>query len=169
MKINLFSQLHSYLVSASTCAVLMMTSLSSNADWTSNAPPIQAGVPQDVVISLKLNPMSDPEAACLSVTLARALKGGDPSANVTLFPTLDGVAMGDSKVVSSRRFKCTTPWGEISLQENLEEFLAGDPNNMVVCPICWKERYGDQSPDYGILNNDAVGAVLLNAEKVIDF
>jgi hypothetical protein len=72
-------------------------------------------------------------------------------------------------VVSSRRFKCTTPWGVLSLQENLEAFLAGNPNNMVVCPICWKERYGDQLPDYGILNNDAVGAVLLNAEKVIDF
>ena len=146
-----------------------MTSLTSNADWTSNAPPIQAGVAQDIVISLKLNPMSDPEAACLSVTLARALKGGDPSANVTLFPTLDGVAMGDSKVVSSHRFKCTTPWGELSLQENLEAFMDGNPNNMVVCPICWRERYGDQLPDYGVLNSNAVGAVLLNAEKILDF
>jgi len=169
MKVTHFSRLYSCLVTASTFAILTMTSLSSNADWTSNAPPIQAGIAQDVVISLKLNPMSNPEAACLSVTMARALKGGDPSANVTLFPTLDGVAMGDSKVVSSRRFKCTTPWGELSLQENLEAFLDGDNNNMVVCPLCWKERYGNQLPDYGVLNNDAVGALLLNAEKVIDF
>ena len=169
MKSNLLTRLFSCLVTASTFAILAMTSLSSNADWTSNAPPIQAGVPQDIVISLKLNPMSQPEAACLSVTLARALKGGDPSANVTLFPTLDGVALGDSRVVNSRRFKCNTPWGEISLQENLEAFLSGDPNNMVVCPLCWTERYGDQQPDYGVLNPAAVGALLLNAEKVIDF
>jgi hypothetical protein len=157
------------LVAASIFSILAMTSLSSNADWSSNAPPIQAGVAQDIVISLKLNPMSQPEAACLSVTLARSLRDGDQSANVTLFPTLDGVALGDSKVVSSRRFKCNTPWGEISLQENLEEFLSGNPNNMVICPLCWTERYGDQLPDYGVLNPPAVGALLLNAEKVIDF
>ena len=169
MESNLFSRLYSYLVTASTFAMVAIIPLSSSADWTSNAPPIQAGIPQDIVISLKLNPMSQPEAACLSVTLARALKGGDPSANVTLFPTLDGVALGDSTVVNSRRFKCNTPWGEISLQENLEAFLSGDPNNMVVCPLCWTERYGDQLPDYGVLNPAAVGALLLNAEKVIDF
>ena len=110
-----------------------------------------------------------PEAACLSVILARTLKAGDPTANVTLFPTLDGVALGDSKVVSSRRFRCNTPGGEISLEENLEAFLAGNPNNMVICPLCWIERYGDQEPDYGVLDSNAVGALLLNAEKVIDF
>jgi hypothetical protein len=168
MKIaHLFQLLHQVMM-ASTFAALSMSSLSSNADWTSNAPPIQAGVPQDIVITLKLNPMSQPEAACLSVTLARSLSG-DPSANVTLFPTLDGVALGDNGVVSSRRFKCNTPWGEISLQENLEAFIAGNPNNMVICPLCWTERYGDQSPDYGVLDSSAVGALLLNAEKIIDF
>jgi hypothetical protein len=169
MKVTLFSRLYSYLGTASTFAILAMTSLSSNADWTSNAPPIQAGIAQDIVISFKSNPMSHPEAACLSVTLARSLRGGDPSANVTLFPTLDGVTIGDSKVVSSRRFKCNTPWGEVSLQENLEAFLNGNPNNMVICPLCWEERYGDQLPDYGVLNPPAVGALLLNAEKIIDF
>jgi hypothetical protein len=168
MKIKHFSQLLHQVMMASTFAVLSMSSLSSNADWTSNAPPIQAGVPQDIVITLKLNPMSQPEAACLSVTLARSLSG-DLSANVTLFPTLDGVALGDSAVVSSRRFKCNTPWGEISLQENLEAFINGNPNNMVICPLCWTERYGEQLPDYGVLDSSAVGALLLNAEKVIDF
>ena len=118
------SSVYSCLVIASAFSMLAMTSLSSYGECTSNAPPIQAGVAQDVVISLKLNPMSNPEAACLSVTMARALKGGDPTANVTLFPTLDGVAMGDIKLISSRRFKFTTPWGELSLQENLESFIA---------------------------------------------
>jgi hypothetical protein len=99
----------------------------------------------------------------------QSLTVGVSSANVTLFPTLDGVALGDSTVVNSRRFKCNTPWGEITLQENLEAFLGGNPNNMVICPLCWAERYGDQPPDYGVLNPPAVGAVLLNAEKIIDF
>jgi len=169
MKFKLFSHAESDLVSVSTLAVIALLSFSANADWTINAPPIQAGVPQDIVISLKLDPMAHPEAACLSVTMARSLRMGDPSANVTLFPTLDGVAMGDSQVVTSRRFRCNTPWGELSLQENLEAFLAGNPNNMVICPLCWSDRYGDQLPDYGVLNPPAVGAVLLNAEKIIDF
>jgi len=169
MKSQHITRLYRQALAAGAFAVLAATSLSLNADWTSNAPPIQAGDPQDIVISFKQNPMSQPEAACLSVTLARSLRGGDPSANVTLFPTLDGVALGDSSVVGSRRFKCNTPWGEITLQENLEAFLAGNPNNMVVCPLCWAERYGDQQPDYGVLNPPAVGAVLLNAEKIIDF
>lgn len=169
MKTKLVSPLRNQVIVASTFAILAMTSLSSNADWTSNAPPIQAGVSQDIVITLKLNPMSQPEAACLSVTLARSLKGGDPSANVTLFPTLDGVALGDRAVVSSRRFKCNTPWGEITLQKNLDAFINENPNNMVICPLCWTERYGDQPPDYGVLDSSAVGALLLNAEKIIDF
>jgi hypothetical protein len=167
MTINLFSRFYSRLLTASSFAILASLSLSSSADWAIDSPPIQAGQPQDIVISFKQNPMSEPEAVCLNVTLARSLSG---AANVTLFPTLDGVALGDEKIVSSRRFKCKTPWeGEISLQENLELFLNGNPNNMVICPLCWQERYGDQLPDYGVLNPPAVGALLLGAEKVIDF
>ena len=110
---------------------------------------------------------------------------------ITVPPTLDGVVLGDLHVVRRGRFRCTTPEGVITLRENLEDFLCdtGDRedccairgqgcdlednslnmNNMVVCPICWKERYGDEMPDYGVLNSMAVGAVLLNAEKIIDF
>lgn len=169
MKTYLLPFLLNRLVPVLGTAMMAFLPMSAGADWTSNAPPVQAGVPQDIVISFKQDPMSHPEEACLSVTLARSLRGGDPNANVTLFPTLDGVALGDAKVVSSRRFRCTTPWGEFSLQENLEAFLSGNPNNMVVCPLCWMERYGDAQPDYGVLDPSAVGAVLLNAEKVIDF
>lgn len=171
MKTHLLPLLQNRLVATLTAALVAFVPLSSAADWTSNAPPVQAGVAQDIVISFKQDPMSHPEEACLSVTLARSLRGGDPSANVTLFPTLDGVALGDAKVVGSRRFRCTIPWEpfEVSLEENLDAFLAGNPNNMVICPICWMERYGDAQPDYGVLNPPAVGALLLNAEKVIDF
>ena len=149
---------------------LAIITVSVSADWSINSSPNQAGVPQDIVIELKQNPMAQPEVACLAVTLARSLSSGDPTANITLFTMLDGVALGDDAVVSNRRFRCNTPWGELSLRENLEAFLAGNPNNLVVCPPCWIERYGDQQqPDYGVLDSSAVGATLLNAEKVIDF
>ena len=143
-----------------------------NADWENDSGGgISAGDPQDIVISLKSNPMSNPEMACLAVTFARSLSG---SANVTLFVTLDGVSLADDSVVSSKRFKCDTPWGEISLIENLEAFIAGNANNMVVCPICWKSRYGDELPDYGVLpgitvDGTAIGKMVLDADKILDF
>ena len=168
MTFRLFSRLQSRLMTTGTYALIALMPFSAAADWTIDSGPQTPGVAQDIVISFKDNPMSHPEEACLVVTLARSLSG-DPTANLTLFPTLDGVALGDEKVVSSRRFKCNTPWGEISLQENLEAFLADNPNNMVICPLCWAERYGAQQPDYGVLNPPAVGALLLGAEKVIDF
>ena len=122
---------------------------------------------QDIVISPKQSPLANAEAVCLSITLARSLQSAGK--NVTLFPTLDAVAIGDAKVVSNPRFKCNMPTGEISLKENLEAFLGGNRNNLVICPLCWGERYGTQEPDYGVLSGQAVGAVLLGAEKVIDF
>jgi len=145
---------------------------SVNADWLIDSDGgISVGDAQDVVISLQSNPMSDPERACLAVTFARSLSG---SVNVTLFVTLDGVSLADDSVVSSRRFKCDTPWGEISLIENLEAFLDGNNDNMVVCPICWKSRYGDEKPDFGVLPGvtaapTAIGKMMLDADKILDF
>jgi hypothetical protein len=145
-----------------------------NADWLIDSDGgISAGDAQDIVISLKSNPMSHPEMACLAVTFARSLSA---AANVTLFVTLDGVSLADDSVVSSRRFKCDTPWGEISLIENLETFIAGNDNNLVVCPICWISRYGDELPDYGVLPGttigvptEAIGKMMLDADKILDF
>lgn len=151
----------------------------ANADWLIDSDGgISAGEPQDIVISLKSNPMSNPEMACLAVTFARSLSG---SANVTLFVTLDGVSLADDSVASSRRFKCETPWGEVSLKENLEAFLTDNGsldinnNDLVVCPICWISRYGDELPDYGVLPgfegipNTAIGKMMLDADKILDF
>ena len=151
----------------------------ANADWLIDSDGgISAGDAQDIVISLKSNPMSNPEMACLAVTFARSLSG---SANVTLFVTLDGVSLADDSVVSSKRFKCETPWGEISLIENLEMFLTdggtvdANQNHMVVCPICWKSRYGDELPDHGVLPgaegvpSTAIGKMVLDADKILDF
>ena len=141
------------------------------ADWTLDTD-------LDIVITLKSNPMSHAETACLAVTLARVLKGA--GGNVTLFPTLDGVALRDVRVIGSRRFKCETPFSSepISLQENIEAFLSSD-DDMVICPLCWRKRY-DKYPDYGLLPPPCIGPgnlykctavvrLLMNADKVIDF
>ena len=154
-----------------------------NADWAIDSDGgISAGDAQDIVITLKSNPMSNPEMACLAVTFARSLSGG---ANVTLFVTLDGVSLADDSVAGSRRFKCDFPLPDgqiivISLKENLEEFLTEDDgtindNNMVVCPLCWKSRYGDELPDHGVLpgaegvDPKAIGKMMLDADKILDF
>jgi sulfur relay (sulfurtransferase) complex TusBCD TusD component (DsrE family) len=161
------------LVGLAAAAALAAVPCTVTGDWTKNSGTETAGQPQDVVITLKVNALTNPETACLAVTLARALTSG--ATNVTLFVTLDGVALGDAKIVGNPKFKCTTPWGEISLEENLTAFLNDNDNNMVVCPICWMERYGDAMPDYGVLPGqggtpgNAVGMVLLNAEKILDF
>jgi len=136
--------------------------VAAGADWT-----VQTG--NDIVVTLKANPTSNAEQACLAVTLARVLQ---TQTNVTLFPTLDGVALADASVVRLRRFKCETPFGRVTLKENLEAFLEGNPNNMVICPLCYTARYGDEPPDYGFLpppGNPAVVQMFLDAAKVIDF
>jgi len=185
---SLFTGRFTAFLSATALTAAGLISMPAIGDWTVDDGGLSSyGVPQDVVISPKQNPRSKAEATCLSVTLARSLRGdfsppeAPPSnANVTLFPTLEGVRLGNARVVSRKRIKCTTPEGVISLQENLEDFLCDDGdrdvcpdglnmNNMVICPICWAERYGDAMPDYGVLNPAAVGKVLLDAEKVFDF
>ena len=187
---KIMSAKHSFVtVTAAALVATALAPFSAVGDWTQNdGSSSTAGEGQDIVITLKSDPRSNPEAACLAVTLARSLRGDflpsgatATAANVTLFPTLDGVAIGDAHVVSRPRFRCNTPEGVISLQENLEDFLCdtGDRidcayddfnmNNLVECPLCWSERYPGQMPYYGVLNPAAVNEVLLNAEKVIDF
>jgi len=171
MKYFCFSRLFCFAAATSIAAFPMVV----NGDWFLDSDAgVSANDPQDVVISLKVNPLTNPETACLSVTLARALKSNGVT-NVTLFSTLDGVALGDAKIVKKRKIRCTTPFPEpqpVSLKDNLERFLDDNDNNMVVCPICWGERYGDEEPDYGFLpppGSPAIGKMLLDAEKILDF
>ena len=157
---------------------------SVHADWFGNEGGISAEDPQDVVISLKSDPNHDPEAACLAVTFARSLSRNE-KANITLFVTLDGVNLASDKYISKRRLKkyeCTTPFPDdppyVTLKENLNLFLdetSDNHNNVVVCPICWKERYGAEIPDYGVLPGaqgtlgTAIGTMIFNADKILDF
>ena len=158
---------------------------SASAEWSENAGGISAADAQDVVVSMKVNPKRNLEQACLAITFGRSLSA-KPNANITLFVTLDGVALAKERVIKKRRLKCVTPWGEVSLKENLEAFLNENQNRMVVCPICWKERYGDDIPDFGVLpvsddvtdldgnddhivSNKAIGTMMFNADKILDF
>ena len=162
------------IVSVVLLATATLGSQSALADWETFGP---TGLdPQNVVIVVSENPRSNPESTCLAVTLANALTFGPRPQNVTLFATLDGVALGLEAVVGSPRFKCTQSDGsKISLQANLETFLNGNQDNLVLCPICYKERFGDEPPTYGVrpgsdgTPGSAVIDVLANADKVIDF
>lgn len=161
---NKFRKVYIFAVGIATSSLFQ----SVNADWVPDTN-------QDIVISLQSNPLTDPERACLAVTFARMLKG--QGANVTLFVTLDGVPLADASVVSSPRFKCDIPeqFPEeeevISLEENLDKFLGPNPQgnpNMVVCPLCWKSRYGSEIPDNGTKSAN-IGTMILNADKILDF
>lgn len=161
---------HSRRIGFAAAASLVALPAAVFGDWSANYGGLSASDPQDVVITLKVSPLTNPETACLAVTLARSLRANGFN-NVTMFPTLDGVVLGDAKIVGNPKFKCTTPWGEISLRDNLEAFLGDNADNMVVCPICWRERYDAPIlPDYGVLGtSQSVGGTLLNADKILDF
>lgn len=187
MNMKLFSNLYTNFNIAIITALCVLLSMTANADWiVGTGGGVSMGLPQDIVVTLKTNPRKNPEAACLAVTFARMSQMG--GANVTLFPTLDGVALGNKKVVAGKRhrhFKCSVPTtmepdGEISLKDNLNAFLAGNSDNMVICSLCWVERYGDKPPDYGILPPEctspgipfecmAIMKMTLDADKVFDF
>lgn len=142
-----------------------------------------ASIPQDIVVTLKSNPMANIEEACLAVTFARMLSG-QPGHNVTLFVTLDGVSLADRQD-RALHLMCAVPPamdtdgvvdGALSLRDNLMSFLGSgidNYNNLVVCPICWGARY-DEGPDFGVLPGktapaNAIGTMMGNAEKILDF
>lgn len=198
MSLKLFSNQYINSNLAIITFLLILISVSANADWSANTGGgVSMGEPQDIVVTLKSNPLKNPEAACLAVTFARMSKMG--GANVTLFPTLDGVVLGDKNVVSGKRlrhFKCSITSnmdnvepelsdGYISLEDNLMMFLDGEPidnYDMLICTLCWIERYGDKPPDYGMLPPEceeqnppspfdciAIMKMTLDADKVFDF
>jgi len=148
-----------------------------HADWDVNFGGISGSDEQDVVVSLATDPNHDPEAACLAVTFARSLSLNQ-KANITLFVTLDGVNLAREDYITRKRLKeyeCTTPWGKVSLAESLTTYIEGNDNKMMVCPICWKERYEDEIPDFGSMPGvggvpgTAIGTMMFNADKILSF
>jgi len=160
---------------------LAITSVTAIADYTVDKGPIRVNSPQDIVLTLSEDPTMKPEVACLVLTMGQFLRSSSPKVNVTLFLKNDGVKLADFETVSSVSDLCMTQQDEVTLEDNLELFLAGNPNNMVNCPICWYERFGDQKWYYGFYPDsddpleiqqaiqEAIRLLLLSADKVIDF
>ena len=148
---------------------LAITSVTAIADYTVDKGPIRVKSPQDIVLTLSEDPTMKPEVACLVLTMGQFLRSSSPKVNVTLFLKNDGVKLADYETVRSVYDPCMTPQGQVTLEENLDAFLADNPNNLVNCPICWGARFGMQAPYYGVLDSNAIPLLLLSADKVIDF
>jgi len=147
---------------------------------------------EDIVISVKTNPETDPEAACVALQIGINLMMDDvngpepgavvPADAVTLFLTLDGVnVVGPDSSIED--MVCFTPKGPdtASIRGLLGNFwmMGGD---IVVCPLCWAARYPDAEPTLPqimvdelvdpsslIGNGTDIHDVFLYADKVIDF
>jgi len=148
---------------------LSLASFTVSADYTVDKGNIRAKTPQDIVLTLSEDPVMNPEVACLTLTMGQFLRSSSKKVNVTLFLRNDGVNLASEAVLDSVSEACMTPGGAVSLKENLMGFLAGNPNNMVNCPIFWGARYGMQEPDYGVNNTNAIPPLFLGADKIIDF
>lgn len=152
-----------------SAVILSIASLSVSADYTVDKGNIRTKTPQDIVLTLGEDPVMNPEVACLALTLGQFLRSSSKKVNVTLFLRNDGVKLADEATLDSVGEACMTPGGAVSLKENLMMFIAGNPDNMVNCPICWGARFGMQIPDYGINDTNAVPQLFLGADKIIDF
>ena len=152
-----------------SAVILSIAPLSVSADYTVDKGNIRTNTPQDIVLTLGEDPATNPEVACLALTMGQFLRSGSEKANVTLFIRNDGVKLASDTVLDSVGVPCITPWGPRTLKENLIAFIAGNPNNMVNCPLCWGARFGEVAPDYGVLESTAITPLFLGADKVIDF
>jgi hypothetical protein len=149
--------------------ILSIASSSVSADYTVDKGNTRTQTPQDIVLTLGVDPVMNPEVACLALTMGQFLRSSSKKVNVTLFLRNDGVKLASEAELMSAGVPCITPWGPRTLRENLIEFIAGNPNNMVNCPICWGARFGEMAPDYGVLESTAIPPLFLGADKVIDF
>jgi hypothetical protein len=153
---------------------------------------------EDVVVSVKTDPLEDPEAACVAIQiginlLSDDLNGDDPGGqvtpadDVTLFLTLGGVNVlspevmtpGDDAPTCFSFDKDGMPV-EPPLHALIDRFWM-EGGNIMVCPLCWFSRYMDDgsmpvppsssevAPEELIGNGARIHDLFLKADKVIDF
>jgi hypothetical protein len=140
---------------------------------------------EQVAISIKTNPLTDPEPSCvalqigINLLLTEVPVGGSlvpvtPADRVVLFPTVDGVELvnPDNQINKRKKPKlvCDTPNGEntASLVGLLQNFvdLGGE---VLICPLCANSR-GITDPTQGRnANAQEIHDLFLFADKVIDF
>jgi predicted peroxiredoxin len=136
---------------------------------------------QQIVVSSKMDPYSAVgyEAACVAFSMGTLLKMN--GADTTMFLTLDGaqIAHVDSLVYIDAyasligKWSCLTSSGPKLLTDVVNGFVAAG-GNILVCPLCWTQRYGTEAGDM-LINGASMGSptslaeTFLNASKVIDF
>lgn len=168
------------LLSATAALALGLAGSVGNAVAASS----EDGVEQ-VVISIKTNPLTDPEPSCVALQIGINLLLTEvpvgtgsvavtPADRVVLFPTVDGVELVNPDSPINKRPKpklvCTTPAGEKTapLAGLLKNFvdLGGE---VLICPLCANSR-GITDPTQGRnANAEEVHNLFLFADKVIDF
>jgi hypothetical protein len=135
---------------------------------------------ETVVVSLATDPGFESEPACVAVQIATNLLSSDlngddtggevtPADSVVLFLTLNGVELVAPDSDFSGTF-CVTP-GEDEALSTLLGRLVDKGAEVLVCPLCWKDRYPGQAPEF-----DAVVAspfdihdLFLYADKILSF
>ena len=140
---------------------------------------------EQVVISIKSNPLKDPEPSCVAIQIGMNLLMDTVPVNgnnipvikaerVILFPTIDGVELinPDNRINKPKNPKlvCDTPGGEntASLSQLLNGFV-GLGGEIVICPLCADSR-GIDEPTLGAKGNaEDIHNLFLYADKVIDF
>jgi hypothetical protein len=136
---------------------------------------------ESVVITLKTDPVEDPEPACIALQIGINLLLSEvpgqpnetvsvkPADRVVLFPTLDGVELVNPATDLSP-MDCDTPSGlnTASLQGLLTRFtgLGGEVQS---CPLCANRRL-IAAPTFGtIATGEDIHNLFLYADKVIPF
>lgn len=136
---------------------------------------------ESVVITLKTDPLDDPEPACIALQIGINLllsnvpgQPGEtvsvtPADRVVLFPTLDGVELVNPDT-DLTYMDCDTPAGlnKASLKQLLTSFtkLGGEVQS---CPLCANRRL-IAAPTYGtIATGEDIHNLFLYADKVIPF
>jgi hypothetical protein len=146
--------------------------------------------PQNIVISLQSDPLTDQEPACVALQLGAGLiRAG---AKVTIFATLDGVGIANADVMGSPQLarapsKFCKAFDEegvlrsVPLPTVLDNYLAAHvknstiPGEILACQLCWVIKFGDltDSKDDKIDNDQiSIGSpieLFMTADKVIDY
>lgn len=120
---------------------------------------------QDIVVHLKKN-TEDLQAAIISARLATLM--ASEGCNVTLFLTLRGVRLADSRMPQNLSFgTAAAP----TLEQVVASFQASG-GTVAVCPACAEEiglAPADLIPGAVILDRAGLVDLFLTADKIIDF
>ena len=136
---------------------------------------------EQVVISIRTDPLKDPEPACVALQIGKNLLMENvgvpvtPADRVSLFLTIDGVELVNPENQINKRKKpklvCNTPAGEntASLAGLLAKFVTMEGSEVLICPLCSASR-GITDPTQGKdASAEEIHNLFLFADKVIDF